>query len=132
MPGIPGIRKDYNASLYQLDETIKLCIRSARHAPETSISAVRQCLCGMLPTDDPELERLDIRYAWGVWFQVLWALIVLQDRSKRVLRRRDLCSLISSSLQLIERRGYLPTFTSELENPDYAGFRDNLLALGVL
>jgi hypothetical protein len=92
----------------------------------------------MLPSEQPALEAIDIRYYWGFSFQVLWALTRLHDRvpdvdsGKDALSRPDPRALIASNIKIIQSLGQLRTFTTELDNPDYAGFKSRLRDLETL
>jgi hypothetical protein len=56
---------EYDSALYQLDETIKVCIRSAAFAPPAQAQAIWDMLVGYLPTERPELALLDARFTWA-------------------------------------------------------------------
>jgi hypothetical protein len=120
----------YNQSLYQLDETIKLCIRAAHHTPREQVRDVWQCITQMLPSEDSALEALDMRYAWGMWFQLLWALLRLHDRDEAIADRQNMRAILDRNIDIVRRHGYAQTFLTELDNPDYADFRSRLRELG--
>jgi hypothetical protein len=122
----------YDQSLYQLDETIKLCIRSAVHCPRDAVEMIWGSMLKLLPSHNTQLTSLDVRFTWGTWFQVLWALLLLDDIHKHPALAESLKHLIVENLRIMRDLKYMPTFLSELNNPDYCWFRERLITLDVL
>ena len=123
--------KDYDASLYQLDETLKLLIRSAVYSPDRDIPAVMQVLSALLPSENRALAKVDTKYIWGIWFQLLRAILALQEAHGVIIAKNKVANLARANLKIIDSLSYAPTFAHELENPDYASFKDRLLELGL-
>jgi len=120
---------EYDSSLYQLDETIKLCIRSAAFAPREQARGIWDLLLAHLPTERSELTSLDFRFTWGTWFQILWVLLVMSEKYSFLPTAAPLRDLIDGNLRIIEGLNYIATFRHELENPDYSWFRGKLAML---
>jgi hypothetical protein len=114
---------EYDTALYQLDETIKLCIRSAARAPRRQARATWDRLVSYLPTERRELAALDVRFTWGTWFQILWALLLLKEQHPFLPTQASLRDLIGRNLRIVADLDYIATFQHELENRDYAWFR---------
>jgi|GEM_PF-4320302 len=124
--------KDYDKALYQLDETIKLCVRSAAYSPSDLAVATAAALKGMLPTFDPQLAKLDIRFTWGTWFQILRTLLQLQEKHPSLFSAQEVERTVAETLTVVSSKGYMDTFLTELENPDYQSFGQKLRLLGLL
>jgi hypothetical protein len=123
--------KEYDASLYQLDETLKLLIRSAVYSPDQDIRAVLHVLSALLPSENGALAKVDTKYIWGIWFQVLRAILALQETHSLIIAKNKIINLAKANLKIIDGLNYTPTFAHELENPDYTSFKNRLLALGL-
>jgi hypothetical protein len=122
----------YNKSLYHLDETIKLFIRSTIHAPECCAAKTWSALLELLPTSSPELASLDARFTWGTWFQALWKLLELRDKYTWLAPATDVRDIVRSNMDIVRACNHFPTFFSELQNPDYGWFRTRLKELTIL
>lgn len=123
---------DYDRSLYQLDETMKVCIRSTAYTPRRCLRDIWSCLLALLPTQNRKLAMLDIRFTWGTWFQVLWMLILLQHKYPSLASTKTLRQLLRRNILVIDKHQYMPTFLGELRNPDYQWFRLKLNELEVI
>jgi hypothetical protein len=123
---------EYDSTLYHLDETIKLCIRSAAFAPRGQARQTWDRLITYLPTENPALSSLDIRFTWGTWFQILWTLLLLKQQFTFLPSKASLRDLIGRNMRLAEARGKMATILTELENPDYSWFREQLVDLKLL
>jgi hypothetical protein len=101
--------------MIQLDETLKLFIRSL--ASFYSEREVRSYLFSLLPqTDDHEGP---VVFEWGVWFQALKALC----QPKKALSSQ-LKNHIRVVKEVLARGKHLETFLTELEEMDYADFKE--------
>jgi hypothetical protein len=123
---------EYDSALYQLDETIKLCIRSATFAPHAQARAMWDLLVGYLPTERPELASLDARFTWGTWFQILWVVLLMKEKHSFLPTKALLRDLINRNLRIVADLDHMATFRHELENPDYGWFREKLAGLDLL
>jgi hypothetical protein len=123
---------EYDSALYQLDETIKLCIRSAAFAPPEQAQAVWDQIVSYLPTERPELATLDARFTWGTWFQIRWTLLLMQAKHSFLPDITVLGDLIARNLRVVEDVQHMGTFRQELVNPDYAWLRGKLVELKLL
>lgn len=124
--------QEYDRALYQLDETIKLFIRSAVHAPEKHLRQILDLLMSFMPSADKSLAALDIKYIWGIWFQVLRTMLVLKQMHFRQMPKKEITRFVTVNLKLIDDLGYMTTFIHELENPDYEAFKINLSEMGLI
>jgi hypothetical protein len=122
---------EYDQTLYQLDETIKVCIRASMLASEEVAIDVFSSLLGLLPSFTPELEEIDIRFTWGTWFQVFWAILVLTDKYPSIFKGHDTTEILRENIFIITRKGYTKTFRAELQQEDYLYLRQRLFELDV-
>lgn len=113
----------YDRAMYQIDETIKVCIRAGALADKHSAKMVWITLEKYLPSKDASLEFLDIRFTWGTWFQIIWVMIQLQQRYPSLTTRESLSKLIRTNIEVIHKRGYIGTFRAELLSVDWRPFR---------
>lgn len=107
----PSIGPDeYRSTLYHLDETLKCIARSFMcfgDAPNVGMPLLR-----LLPTSDDRMEDCNIRFVWGIWFQVILVLCKLgiADRYS---------SQVRFALNELKRRDYYDKFVAETDYPDY-------------
>jgi hypothetical protein len=74
----------------------------------------------LLPNADDPMEDSEIRYIWGIWFQVIYVLArcgLTQEGEVAVGR----------ALRVLKARGYLDKFIAELDYPDYSVMRPVIL-----
>lgn len=124
--------KQYDNSLYQLDETIKLWIRAAAFAPRAVARRVWQILAARLPTAWTEVGELDVRFTWGTWLQIFWMLLVLHEKYGIRISKRTLTALLRENYQIVVELGYASTFRAELYQVDYKYLLTALTRLEVL
>ena len=124
--------QEYDRTLYQLDETIKLFIRSAVHVPVKHLRKILDLLVSFLPSGDKSLAEFDIKYIWGIWFQVLRTILSLQKTHSRQVPGKETKQLVAVNLRFIDDLGYMATLLHELENPDYEPFKISLSETGLL
>jgi hypothetical protein len=123
---------EYDDTMYQVDETMKVCIRAAAFADRRSVKLVWSTLNEHLPTTDPSLADLDIRFTWGTWFQVMWVMIQLQKRHRGFMSGARLSVLLRKNIEVIVAKDYLGTLGSELLSPDWRPFAAALRELRAL
>lgn len=108
---------EYRRTLYHFDETVKCVVRSflAFH-DRKGVEEVVADFDMLLPRNEDTMDDCNIRYIWGIWFQLLF-----------VICRLDLVEAhqraIQSTLDTLERRNYLQNFAAETFHPDYAVMR---------
>lgn len=108
-----------------LDETLKLFVRSL--AAKAEDDTVCRYLFDMLPASEDEI--VDVKFEWGVWFQslkALWECTPIRDRMRSELMKRS-----QSVREFVEKREYWAHFRTELEMPDYSGFKDLWVSAGL-
>lgn len=120
----------YDIALYQVDETIKVCIRSAVFAERNAAESVWTTITRFLPTSEPALADLDIRFTWGTWFQIMWVMIRLQHKYHGLMSRKELSAVLRENIAIIARKDYIGTFRSELLSADWRAFGEALKDLG--
>ena len=102
-----------NGLMIQLDETLKLFIRSL--APFNDDPEVKSYLFSLLPENN---HKGQVVFEWGVWFQAVKALCepggVLSDQLK---------NQIDVMKQILVRDGHIGNFLAELQEVDYAEFK---------
>lgn len=118
-------RDAYYESVIHLDETLKLFIRTA--AMFCSEDHKTELLFSLLPKS--RARQKNIRYKWGVWFQVLRGIVEHCEMS--VATAQEVKAAFAVVRTILSDGGYLEHFTSELEFPDYTPFRKGLSRLGL-
>ena len=116
--------QQYRSSLYHLDETIKCMLRSFISLP-TSVThkAIKLCAEVILPEEGDLKEDCDIRFIWGLWFQVLLVLSVTNlfgEHAPAIARIKK---------ELIHRN-YFDKFIAEAEYPEYAPLKKLFASAG--
>lgn len=107
----------YRETLYHLDETVKCIARSYlafKHRPE--LKAILPDLVSLLPAAADPQDGCPIRYAWGIWFQVLFTICQMG-------RAEHYPSEVRFTLETVKRRGYLDKWIAETDLDDYAAMR---------
>jgi len=105
----------YRETLYHFDETIKCFIRSMLCFSDQKDShhSLAAQLAGLLPTAADRMEDCNIRFVWGIWFQLIFVLCALRLDDVHWDR-------IEGGLDIIRERGYLDKFAAEAGYPEYA------------
>lgn len=119
------LRDEYYKSLIHLDETLKLFIRTVT-VRCTEVGRM-EFLLGLLPKCVG--PNRNIRYEWGMWFQILRGLVESGDPSLSSIQ--DIERAYATVMANLEKGGHLQHFMTELGFPDYAGFRCGLERLGL-
>lgn len=118
-------RDEYYEGMIHFDETLKLFIRTM--AVFCSEDRKREVLLALLPRS--KARQKNIRYKWGVWFQVLRGIV--EHCEMTVSTAREVETIFGIVKALLSDGGYLEHFMSELEFPDYTPFRSALCRLGL-
>ncbi len=106
-------RDRYRDTLYHLDETIKVIIRSFVVIPEgPSVNDAIERLLSHLPRPEDRMDDVDIGYVWGIWFQIAY---LLAHRGIAQMYGKQL----SFMFQELKRRRYFDKFLSEIDHPNY-------------
>lgn len=109
--------------MIQLDETLKLFIRSlARCDGEDK---VRDYLLSILPKTVS--DQSDVKFEWGLWFQVLKVLCEWPAQPGRI--DVEVKENLARVREILTQETYWEHFLTELEKPDYAGFKNRVAAL---
>jgi hypothetical protein len=66
-----------------------------------------------------------------MWFQILWALLRLHDGGNALVSRQEMNAILERNIDIVRRHGYVRTFLTELDNPDYVEFRGRIRDLGL-
>ena len=62
----------YRETLYHFDETLKCMIRSCVAFQEPGqVKDAAEALSDLLPSGSDPMDDCNIRYVWGIWFQVI-------------------------------------------------------------
>lgn len=100
---------EYRATLYHVDETLKCIIRSFVCVGDNPSVAA---LLRLLPTPGDRMAECNIRFAWGIWFQVVLVLCKLGVGGRYLPQ-------IRFALGELRHRDYYDKFMAETEYPDY-------------
>ena len=107
----------YRETLYHFDETLKCMIRSCVAFREPGqVKDAAEALSDLLPSDSDSMDDCNIRYVWGIWFQVILVIC-------RLGMDQEYAGPISSTLDVLRERKYLDKFIAETDYPDYAAMR---------
>ena len=103
----------YRETLYHFDETIKICVRSVvAFRGEEIIRHLAPGIASLLPHESDPMDDTEIRYLWGIWFQVIYVLLVCGVAD-------DFQGLINHTLSELKRRKYFDSFVAEADYDDY-------------
>ncbi|MFV2044864.1 MAG: hypothetical protein ACC700_16720 [Anaerolineales bacterium] len=112
---------EYDKVLLDFDETLKLCIRSCSVISD-SASWV-EALMSLLPANSSSVT--DVRFEWGVWFQIMKALQEgIAHDSEFAL---EVAAAIRRTIAILKQVNFWDTFLIELKMPDYESFRRRLI-----
>lgn len=111
--GSPMQPEEYRTTLYHFDETIKCMLRSLiAYGGMKKFGEVAARLTMLLPSEQDLMEDCNIRFLWGIWFQVILVICKLE--------LLDQCrAAITFTLAELRRRQYLDKFIAEIDYPDY-------------
>jgi hypothetical protein len=103
----------YRTTLYHFDETVKCIVRSfVSFTDSNDIVGIIDRLAAFLPSEEDRMDDCDIRYVWGIWFQIIYVMCRYDATSRQAPR-------IGFVFAELKRRGYLENFLAEIDCPDY-------------
>jgi hypothetical protein len=102
----------YRTTIYHFDETVKAVIRSFTASSLATTRDDIRHLTSLLPGPDDLMEDCNIRFIWGIWFQVILVLC-------RLNKSKEHSDAIQFTFDELKRRNYFDKFKAETDHADY-------------